>query len=273
MKFHRIAWYMIMGAAIGLLLGACQAADAGPAASELPVQPKEAPQQTTDRQSPMGEVAAPVPQLLFQRETVFDEETGIRHSVLDDQGQGINVSFEIPVFEETAEGWQKINAFFQELEDDFFSEKNESLLFAWERAAAVSHDTDYIYENSVTVYTKTEKLLSVGVYFYWNMGGVNDTGGRCYTFSPETGELLRLSDLVVGTEKEALEALYSALEELENEGPPLYWDKIRERTLNDLDFFIYENNVYIDFDRYEVAEGAAGSITVLLPVALKDVKK
>ena len=68
-------------------------------------------------------------------------------------------------------------------------------------------------------------------------------------------------------------ALHGVLEELENEGLELYWDEIQEKSLDDFDFFIHDNSVYIDFDRYEVAEGAAGSITVLLPVTLRDLGK
>lgn len=57
---------------------------------------------------------------------------------------------------------------------------------------------------------------------------------------------------------------------MENEGLDPTWGDIQERALDDFDFFIYEDGVFIHFDRYEAAAGAAGSITLPLPVSLRD---
>lgn len=209
-----------------------------------------------------------IPQLLYQRTVTFDEETGIRRSTLDDQGLGLDLYFEVPVFEETSIGYQKINTFFQNLEDDFFSEKNEKLLYAWDFASIIPHESEnFLYTNSAIIYTNTENLLSVGIYYHWWMKGVNDTGGNCYTFSTNTGELLKLSDLIEETEQEALDRLYHTLEDIELD--PTCCD-IQKRHLDDFDFYIDDNNVFIDFDRYEAAHGAFGNFSIELPVRLKD---
>ena len=46
-------------------------------------------------------------------------------------------------------------------------------------------------------------------------------------------------------------------------------DSLKERTLDEFEFYVADDTVYIAFDRYEAAPGAAGSFDILLPVTLK----
>ena len=61
------------------------------------------------------------PVLHYHTTSAYDPETGIRRTTLDPQGYDLSVYFEVPVFEEDGEGYRKINAFFDELERQFFT--------------------------------------------------------------------------------------------------------------------------------------------------------
>ncbi len=238
-------------------------------AGDTPAQTESEPiQETQSSAAAETSIANPAPALLYQRDAIYDAKTGVQRFTLDTQGMNASIYFEIPVFEETTAGRRKINAFFQNLEQNFFSPENENLSADWEHISSRPDHGTYFYENDAFICTDTETWISVSISYYWNMGGVNDTGCTNYNFSAKTGEMLKLSGLIEESEPEALTALYNALRE-EYDSFDLDWERIREYSLDDFDFCIYEDGIFIDFDRYEIADGAAGSFSLRLPVHLR----
>ena len=104
------------------------------------------------------------------------------------------------------------------------------------------------------------------------MGGVLDTGSDSYTFRTDTGELVRLTDLVDESEEELLEIIFAVLEarRIENEYETFAFelDYLQDYTLDDFEFAVYEDSIVINFDKYEAAYGAYGDFDIKLPVQL-----
>lgn len=218
------------------------------------------------------------PVLHYRTTSAYDPETGIRRTTLDPQGYYLSVYFEVPVFEEDGEGYRKINAFFDELERQFFTPENESLTHAWETVTdpdgpEVTEEYPFFYERNAWVNSQTDKLVSVFIGYQWMMGGVLDCGSDSYTFRTDTGELVKLTDLVDGTEEELIGLIFAALEERngqeEYEVGAIELDYLQDYTLDDFEFDVDEDGtIWINFDRYEAAYGAYGAFSVELPVTL-----
>lgn len=198
--------------------------------------------------------------------SMFPTKTySIRHTVLDPQDRHLSIFFEIPVFPEEGEGYQKINTFFEQMEKDFFSPVNEELVFFWEGTEGVGYTQSMEY--SAKVLLQTEKLVCVQMSVYWVTSRAFDWTDS-YTFDVKTGERLMLSDLVEEPEDEALSVLWAAMESAE-ETDPLFGDDIKERTLDDFDFFIDNNEIYIAFDVGEASMMSTGGWNLYLPLTLK----
>ena len=243
-------------------------ADATP--SPAPVSTQAQPPEPAPALSPAPTGETDPPELLYRRTSVLDEETGIRRTTLDPQGLNLSAFFEIPVFPEDTEGYGRINACFEALEESFFSPDNDNLLWAWESALEKAAGSDsYLYENYARVLTHTEELLCVSITYEWFMGGVYDYGGDSYTFRTDTGELLKLTDLVEGTEDGLRELILEAVRESEREEGAIYFEKLEEYPLDQFEFYLAGDRVIISFDKYEASYGAYGGFAVELPVELK----
>lgn len=268
---------VLICALVLLILTACEAsttqtAEPSPTPTvEATPTPSPLPTPTlTSTPAPTDESELPEPpELLYQTETVYAPETTTRRTTLDPQGLNLSVYYEIPVFTGTEAGYPKINAFLESLRDDFFTPGNDDLTSAWEYASW-SHETPYQYEVTGIIDTKSEKLVSVSMDYYWWMGGVQDYGGDSYTFRTDTGELLRLTDLLDGTEEELkgmiLQATKDQTAEVDRGSDP---GRIENYSLDQFEFFVEQDKVWIRFDKYEIAHGAAGQFFIELPAELK----
>lgn len=215
------------------------------------------------------------PVLHYHTTSAYDPETGIRRTTLDPQGYDLSVYFEVPVFEEDGEGYRKINAFFDELERQFFSPGCWMLETAWEDRIGIPMSQTFCCERRASVGAHTDKLVSVFIGYEWYMGGVGDYGGDSYTFRTDTGELVKLADLVDGTEEELTGLIFAALEERNDQeereygGRSIELERLQDYGLDDFEFSVDEDGtIWINFDRHEAAHGAYGAFSVELPVTL-----
>lgn len=186
------------------------------------------------------------------------------------------VYFEIPVFADATGGYAVINDFFQQKQEEFFSPENETLAGLPEIAAQMQEtlpgDTCF-YASTAAVHDSTEQVFSVSLNSSMYFGGVATGESACYTFDPQTGEQLSLADLVsVGSVEELKELIVQALMEqypgMESRGDILDNVYNLDYTLDDFNFYVQDNLVWIDFDKYEIAEGAAGAFSISLPLTL-----
>lgn len=92
------------------------------------------------------------------------------------------------------------------------------------------------------------------------MGGMVSYGSNNYNFCTDTGEQLHLTDLIDGTETEIKQMIVNAMIQeypiIESRADIL--DNIWNYDVEKFDFSIDNGRIYICFDKYEIAEGAAG---------------
>lgn len=194
----------------------------------------------------------------------------ILHTALNTQ-EDLEIYYEIPVFEGQGEGYDKINAFFQELNDDFWGPENEDL--AWMLETVSEYPPNDTYRDKVTarICDWTDQYISVSLAYSWYMGGVKDFGNTNYNFRTDTGEELLLSDISDCSDTEIKDMILDAM--IQTYGDidtyfPGSSDIIRNYNIEDFDFYISDGHVYVCFDKYEIAYGAAGDFEVELPIML-----
>lgn len=209
------------------------------------------------------ENSIPQPKLLYHTTSETDPDTGIRRTTLDPQGLDLSIRYETPVFPEQTNGYRKINAFFENLEREFFSPRNESLVSVWGYSIPPVLG-GYWYEWTAQVTEQTDKLVSVHLWRTWCMGGVNDKGGEGYTFRTDTGELLSLTDLAQGSEEEIRSAILDAFEKCGYfYEPESVLAEAREYPLEDFTFFLTPEGFFIHLARYELGRTGAESDTTI----------
>ena len=222
-----------------------------------------------------GTAGEPLPSLnttplSFQTTTRFDPKTNVQRTTLDPQGCDLEVYFEVPIFEESTQGGKSINAFFYELNEAFFTPNNENLKRIWE--GITLHEVNappYFYRWNAHVNTQTEQLVSVSIAYEWYAGGVVDYGSDSYTFRADTGALLKLTDVVDGSEED-LRAMIEAALQVQDEGAGIVnTDLAQTRPLDEFEFYVEDGRVVLPFDKYEAAFGAYGGFAVELPADLK----
>lgn len=209
-----------------------------------------------------------IPELTYEtREVGYT----IHRIQLDPKGMGLNVYFDVPVFEEIGEGYKKINTFFEELADTFFSTENSNIENIWERA----YDLDGLYYKWMAQVTFwNEKLVSVTYYHTWMAGGVNIRGRDGYTFRTDTGERLTLEEVTGESEEklrlEITEALRATLtERLSDVESCLAEAEIYD--IEDFDFALDEDGwVQLYFDSCELGRSTAESNIIVYPWLMAD---
>ncbi|MEY8336488.1 hypothetical protein AALB16_00440 [Lachnospiraceae bacterium 62-35] len=221
-----------------------------------------------------AESALADPVLHYQTTESYDIQTGIRRTTLDTQGYDLSVYYEIPIFEESTPGYQEINKFFDALCEGFFSPKNKNLQAVWEYITAPEvSGTPYYYEWSVRMNDHTDKLVSVSISYNWYMGGVADYGSDSYTFDVNTGKLLCISELSNKTEEELKGMIISAMTEIDQSTGAIEMDRVRQYSLDDFEFYVQDGQIWINFDKYEISDGAAGGFQIMLLPAVKTDRK
>ena len=102
------------------------------------------------------------------------------------------------------------------------------------------------------------------------MGGTTSYGESNYVFDPETGEQLKITDLIEGTKEEIHEMVQEALRAQLGDDMGMIWsDGLRNYDTDQFDFYVLDGHVHVGFDKYEIAAGAAGDFDVKLEAPLK----
>ena len=201
----------------------------------------------------------------------------IRHTDYSD-GLPVDLYYEIPVFKGTGNVFDRINHFFEDVEKQFatgesIKEVKDMVRSVLNNGYGPTYENPYLDGNDATVYTLTDRLISVSIDYSWYMGGVFDYGSNGYTFNAKTGDRLFLSDILDGSDQQIKESIirallqqYPGVEEAGDMETPM--DTIRGMDIKDIDFFVSGGKVCVIFDKYEIAYGMAGMFVVTLPDAL-----
>jgi len=211
------------------------------------------------------------PELEYRTFVSEDRRTGIRRTTLDAQGLKFSAYFETPILEGDGPGARAVSEYFQTLAGAFFSPENRTLAQAWEYAAYPGTGTDlWRYERPVRIRCETERLLSVSIGYDWYLGGVTDSGSDSYTFRLDTGAPLRLTQLVSERERELKDMILAAAEEQDAGTGEIDLERLEEYALDDFEFYVEDGEVYLAFDKYELADGACGGFTLRIPATVRE---
>lgn len=213
----------------------------------------------------------------YQEDTktaVVLSDVSIRHTDYSD-GLPVDLYYEIPVFKGTGNVFDRINHFFEDVEKQFatgesIKEVKDMVRSVLNNGYGPTYENPYLDGNDATVYTLTDRLISVSIDYSWYMGGVFDYGSSGYTFNAKTGERLFLNDVQDDSEQQIKEqiilALMQAYPGIENVG---IVETIHAKNIKEIDFIISDGKITVFFDKYEIAPGAAGMLSVTLPNHLK----
>ncbi len=211
------------------------------------------------------------PELEYRTSVSEDRRAGIRRTALDAQGLNFSAYFETPILEGDGPGVRAASEYFQALAGAFFSPENRTLAQAWEYAAYPGTDTDlWRYERPVQIRCETENLLSVSIGYEWYLGGVTDSGSDSYTFRLDTGAPLRLTQLVSERERELKAMILTAAEEQDAGTGEIDLERLGEYALDSFEFYVEDGEVYLAFDKYELAGGARGGFTLRIPATIRE---
>ena len=200
----------------------------------------------------------------------------IQHFELDAGNENVEFFYEIPHMEGLTPVAKHFNDFFNELYEDFMEtepEKVRELLDA-SVPGRPSEDDPYRCCWRAEVQDVSDRWISITLAYDWYMGGVWDYGIDGYTFDRRTGERLFLDDVLSGTEKmiqaaiaDGLKEQYPEIAELadgQGNTPLMVAATI---PVQEIDFYVAKGGkVMVVFDKYEIAPGVAGVISVAVNV-------
>lgn len=155
------------------------------------------------------------------------------------------IFLETPEFSGSAKGYPKINAFFEDMRDNFLSGGDEGVAFILERIddGWAEGYAGFNYTHSCTVRCQTEQLVSVTISTSSFAGGATEYTITGYTFDAQTGELLELTDLVGGT-KEKVRNRIIDLYDAQGINAAQGYD-FSYFTYNDFTFYVEENQIFV----------------------------
>ena len=120
-------------------------------------------------------------------------------------------------------------------------------------------------------YLNSSHTESLVFELYMYTGGANGNAAfKVFTVDNQTGKLLTLNDLVKKDKQvELLSFVKKSLNKWTNDGssPVVFDDVVADLSFGMLqDWSMDDKNIYVYFDKYEVAPGVAGDITLPLPL-------
>jgi hypothetical protein len=175
------------------------------------------------------------------------------------------------------------NDFFNELYEDFMEtepEKVRELLDA-SVPGRPSEDEPYRCCWRAEVQDVSDRWISITFAYDWYMGGVWDYGIDGYTFDRCTGERVFLDDVLSGTKEmikaaiaDGLKEQYPEIAELADGQGNTPLTALERIPVREIDFYIAEGGtVTVVFDKYEIAPGVAGMLTVVVDDLLGETQK
>jgi hypothetical protein len=199
-------------------------------------------------------------------------EVTIRHFELDVDNENVEIFYEIPHMEGLTPVAKHFNDFFNELYEDFMEtepEKVRELLDA-SVPGRPSEDEPYRCCWRAEVQDVSDRWISITFAYDWYMGGVWDYGIDGYTFDRCTGERVFLDDVLSGTKEmikaaiaDGLKEQYPEIAELADGQGNTPLTALERIPVREIDFYIDEGGMAIVvFDKYEIAPGVAGMLSV-----------
>lgn len=180
-----------------------------------------------------------------------------------DLSEKLDVYYEVPNFYIDTPAYEKINKFFNEMSQSYFTKDSMSQILEV-HVQEPNREEVYLSAHKSTIMDHTNKYLSVNVCYEWFMGGVFDNGCSGYVFNVETGDGIPLTEYSGKTIDELKGIVEKALrEQYEESIDEIEWDVFNK--LTSFSYYIKDDHAHVVFKKYEIAVGAAGDFDVVLP--------
>lgn len=196
-------------------------------------------------------------------------------SIYNDQGDRIfNIYFDTVTVQGNTSVCEKINQQLEQDRDDYFTKIDP---FVQEKIPEAEQFYDrfgeYKYSATAEIMSSKDGVLSVRWNIQTYQGGAHGGNGTDISnFSLKTGEKLELEDMfsIKGTElrsylrQQCLD--YIAQHPDGGWSEYLYNPVLNQNQLEKYPFYIQDGTVYLQFAQYELADGAAGTVSIPCPV-------
>lgn len=178
------------------------------------------------------------------------------------------------VLDENTANTHALNLALQQHYNDFYLEVPENLSFAQEMPP-YAEGQYYRYYYEPKVFKNQDGMVSIGMDWYWNFGGVNDYGIEGFNYDLNTGKELDLTEIFSLSEVQ-IERYFKDktfefmavhpdypwwMDELQNA-----WITVNSYQLEDFNYYIEGNNVVLVYHKYELGPGALGVVKVTCPI-------
>lgn len=178
------------------------------------------------------------------------------------------------VLDENTANTHALNLALQQHYNDFYLEVPENLSFAQEMPP-YAEGQYYRYYYEPKVFKNQDGMVSIGMDWYWNFGGVNDYGIEGFNYDLNTGKELDLTEIFSLSEVQIEQYFKDKtfefmavhpdypwwMDELQNA-----WITVNSYQLEDFNYYIEGNNVVLVYHKYELGPGALGVVKVTCPI-------
>ena len=169
---------------------------------------------------------------------------------------------------------EALNNALQQHYDRFYSDVPENTAFAHEMPPYYEGQY-YRYYYEPKIFKNQDGIVSIGMEWFWNFGGVSNYGTDSFNYDLNTGKQLDLSD-VFSFSEEQIEQYFKDktfefmrahpdypwwMDQIENA-----WIKVNGYQLDDFNYYVEGNNVVLVYEQYELGPGALGVVKVSCPI-------
>lgn len=178
------------------------------------------------------------------------------------------------VLDENTANTHNLNIALQQHYNDFYLEVPANLSFAQEMPP-YAEGQYYRYYYEPKVFKNQDGVISLGMDWYWNFGGVNDYGIDGFNYDLNTGKKLDLTE-IFSLSKAQIEQYFKQQTYNYMAAHPDYswwndriqnaWTIVGNYQLDEYNYYIEGNNVVIVYPKYELGPGYMGAIKVSCPI-------
>ena len=194
------------------------------------------------------------------------------HSIKNEDGEVIvKYYYDKLVLEESRPEFSAINELAQQACNAFFEELSP------EDISTEMASPEYPFLNTADgeITCNQGGIISVRLQATWYMGGVQNINFSGLNFDLETGEELKLTDVFSMDEESTLQYLREQSVQYIEENPDYSWwsddiqdakQVVSEYTLDQYDFYIQDDAVYLCYPTYALGPGAMGPVVIACPI-------
>lgn len=181
--------------------------------------------------------------------------------------------FDKVVLEPTNDKYVRINSLIQQESDKFLADADEQIIFTKENPSP--YDGWYSNYSDAIVTTNSNGILSIKTSYVWCMGGTVGYGDRGLNFNLNTGDVLSLTDVFSMNENEIEMYFKEQTKKYISDNPDKGWwndnvqnavSTVEAYTLEQFNYYIENDNIYLCYPKYELGPGGMGPVTVCCPI-------